>query len=346
MSLHKSLGATDIHIIYALSYATAAARTGAIGLLPADVGKVARQTDNETYWVLTDDSPVTWAELTGTASVPAHASTHLPAGADPLAVAAPVNVTKAAAAAGTAESLARSDHKHDVTTAAPVTVNTANAEGTASSLARSDHAHAHGAQTDGTLHAAAVAAGASGFLIGADKTKIDLIDVGSCRALVGLRDCVTSAAGIVDAATNNNMAALALRNQASDCELRWMLRPPRNWTSGDVTFRYWWSAIASGSAGQGVRWEFGFKFQTSGTDLGAYSTTATTQDVSAYVADQLTSFDFTLASASVSLAADLMAIRVARIPSNAEDNFTSDVYFHALELIYTGNRLGGIHGNV
>lgn len=58
---------------------------------------------------------------------------------------APVNVTKAAAAIGTSDEPARADHKHDVTTAAPIgTITpgvTANAEGAASSMARSDHTH-------------------------------------------------------------------------------------------------------------------------------------------------------------------------------------------------------------
>lgn len=40
-----------------------------------------------------------------------------------------------------------------------------------------DHVHAHGAQTDGTMHAAVIAAGASGFMTGTDKTKLDSITV-------------------------------------------------------------------------------------------------------------------------------------------------------------------------
>ena len=92
---------------------------------------------------------------------------------------APVNVTKAAAAIGTSGEPARADHKHDVTTAAVTTIGTANTEGTATSLARSDHVHDHGAQTVGTLHAAVVAAGTSGFMTGTDKTKLDGIQSGA-----------------------------------------------------------------------------------------------------------------------------------------------------------------------
>lgn len=54
------------------------------------------------------------------------------------------NVTKAAASAGVANTAARSDHKHNITTAAPgtIAVGDSAAEGSATSLARSDHTHA------------------------------------------------------------------------------------------------------------------------------------------------------------------------------------------------------------
>jgi hypothetical protein len=62
----------------------------------------------------------------------------------PTAGGAPANVTKAAAAAGVASTYSRSDHKHDITTAAPgafSVTGVAADEGTATTLARSDHAH-------------------------------------------------------------------------------------------------------------------------------------------------------------------------------------------------------------
>lgn len=59
-----------------------------------------------------------------------------------------------------------------LSTTAPASVGTANSVGTGSTAARSDHVHAHGAQTDGTLHAVATQS-AAGFLSVADKTKLD-----------------------------------------------------------------------------------------------------------------------------------------------------------------------------
>lgn len=64
------------------------------------------------------------------------------------APAAPADVDKSAAAAGASSNVARQDHKHDVSTAAPVTIGTANSEGVATSLGRSDHVHKHGSNSD------------------------------------------------------------------------------------------------------------------------------------------------------------------------------------------------------
>lgn len=60
---HKDL--TDIHIIHCFCYADQTEREAAVGFVPEDIGKVAKQTDNNTWWVLVDDDPTTWKEITG-----------------------------------------------------------------------------------------------------------------------------------------------------------------------------------------------------------------------------------------------------------------------------------------
>jgi len=75
--------------------------------------------------------------------VHAHASRHVPGGADPLPTAAAVTISALT-----------------------------NAEGIAGTFARSDHLHAHGAQTNPTLHAVATGV-ANGFMSAADKTFLD-----------------------------------------------------------------------------------------------------------------------------------------------------------------------------
>ena len=114
------------------------------------------------------------AAVLGSSLQPAHAD-HVHA----IATAAPVNVTKAAASAGVANTFAASDHKHDATTAAAIDLTDAvNAEGVATTLARSDHTHQHGARGGGTLHALATPS-VAGFLSPADKTKLDSFSIGA-----------------------------------------------------------------------------------------------------------------------------------------------------------------------
>jgi hypothetical protein len=72
----------------------------------------------------------------------------------------PVNVTKSAAAVGAGASAARYDHKHDISTAAPIitSIGDVTAEGVATTIARSDHVHgltAPGAPVNVTKAAAA-----------------------------------------------------------------------------------------------------------------------------------------------------------------------------------------------
>lgn len=105
--------------------------------------------------------------------VSAHAARHLPGGSDALSTGVPVDVTKSANAEGSATSLSRSDHKHNVSTGVAVEItDSTNAEGSATSLARSDHTHSHGSRGGGSQHAAATTS-VAGFMSAADKTKLD-----------------------------------------------------------------------------------------------------------------------------------------------------------------------------
>jgi hypothetical protein len=70
MSLHSS--ETTVHVVCNWSYADTAARTGATGLVAADVGKFCHQLDNHTVWMLINHSPVTWVSLSGL-----HATSHI-----------------------------------------------------------------------------------------------------------------------------------------------------------------------------------------------------------------------------------------------------------------------------
>lgn len=65
MSVHRDLTGVQIHVPYAWSYANETAREAATGFTASDVGKLSRQLDDNTLWMLTDDSPVTWTAAGG-----------------------------------------------------------------------------------------------------------------------------------------------------------------------------------------------------------------------------------------------------------------------------------------
>ena len=91
--------------------------------------------------------------------VSAHASRHLPNGADPLATAAANQIgANAVASVGIQNTLSRSDHTHSVATAAVVSQvpGQANTAGTSNNLARADHLHEIPTGTAITLSATSI----------------------------------------------------------------------------------------------------------------------------------------------------------------------------------------------
>lgn len=69
MTKHQDASLAFIHIPYNWSYANAAARTGATGFVSGDVGKFARQTDDNSLWMLTAITP-TWVQVGGASAPP------------------------------------------------------------------------------------------------------------------------------------------------------------------------------------------------------------------------------------------------------------------------------------
>lgn len=62
--LHKDLEIAELHRVCAYEYANASARTGATGFVSTDIGKFARQLDDNSVWMLTAVTP-TWKQIDG-----------------------------------------------------------------------------------------------------------------------------------------------------------------------------------------------------------------------------------------------------------------------------------------
>lgn len=83
MPAHKDL--TAIHRVHNWEYANASARTSATGFVSGDIGKFAKQLDDNSIWQLTAVTPV-WQRVDVGGAPAAHASTHEPAGSDQMTV--------------------------------------------------------------------------------------------------------------------------------------------------------------------------------------------------------------------------------------------------------------------
>jgi hypothetical protein len=144
-------------------------------------------------------------------------------------------VTKAANAAGSATTFARSDHKHDITTAAAVaaTVGQANAEGTSTSLARADHTHAHAAGTPVNVTKAANAAGSATTFARSDHKH----DITTAAAVaVGTANAEGSSTSLARADHTHQVTGLVIASEAQ----------------GDILYRNAsaWVRLAAGTANQ------------------------------------------------------------------------------------------------
>ena len=59
----KHSEASLVHVPYNWTYDDATEREAATGFIPADVGKLSRQLDDNSLWMLIDDSPETWIAI-------------------------------------------------------------------------------------------------------------------------------------------------------------------------------------------------------------------------------------------------------------------------------------------
>jgi hypothetical protein len=64
MAFHKDEVGSSLHVVHFKTYASAAARTGDATLVSADIGKIAKQTDTNRYYLLINNVGPVWSEIT------------------------------------------------------------------------------------------------------------------------------------------------------------------------------------------------------------------------------------------------------------------------------------------
>lgn len=129
-ALHSKQTTSDgIHTPISYVYSNSSTRTSASGFNNDDIGKFARQLDDNSIWMLVETTP-TWVTVGSSTSLE-------------LATTMPLILDVSTGSIGSGSTVARTDHKHSILTSIPVSasVGSINFEGLSSSFARSDHAH-------------------------------------------------------------------------------------------------------------------------------------------------------------------------------------------------------------
>lgn len=166
-AIHSEQTVSDgIHIAHALEFADAAARTSYFATA-ADVGKIARQLDTGKYYILEDDSPLTWGLLAPSGSSgEANTASNVGTGANIFKQKTVVDLEFRGISAASSKITAAVNGDNIDIDVAEANLNLANQSGT---LANDS---AHGTRGGGTQHAAATTS-VNGFMSAADKTKLD-----------------------------------------------------------------------------------------------------------------------------------------------------------------------------
>jgi hypothetical protein len=251
--------------------------------------------------------------------------------------AAPANVTKAAAAAGTSDSPARADHKHDITTAAPTTgIGGSNAEGSATSVARSDHNHALRTTTGPTdLAIGAIADGET--LVRSGATIIGAAaSGGSQMEKFDANLAIFPSSNPAQATSRNGHPLLAFDDTTAESVI-FIGSLSEDYDSGsDLLVRIDWVAATAiiGAVTWGVEVEAN---APAGTDLDAdsFDTQQTGNDTTSGTSGVIvrTTITLTNAEADAIAAGNAFRLRLQRLPADGSDDLVGDAQVRAVSLV-------------
>jgi hypothetical protein len=150
--------------------------------------------------------------------------------------------------------------------------------------------------------------------------------------------------GATSASSNNDFAAIRF-DAGADGWNRINRKPPGNYTSGDLKFRFYYSWPSAVGNNKETKWRLQYAFRDSTDALGTWDGNDTQVfDVSSEAADTLHYKELTLPSSAFDIDADLMFLKITRLGADAEDDCPENAYVHQQELIYTGRLLAGQAG--
>lgn len=168
--------------------------------------------------------------------------------------------------------------------------------------------------------------------------------VGTCR--IGFPVDGGIIGGNAAVSSNNGIASVTFA-ATGESRNRWNIRPPQNYTSGNLVFRCY--ASVSGTPGStGMRLGLKWHMLSDGDPLPSGSVydndSVSTVDVSGESSDTLFYVDVTIGSGTFDKTDDMLALYFYRDGDHAEDDCTLLLHTHICELRYTGYKVAGQAG--
>lgn len=144
--------------------------------------------------------------------------------------------------------------------------------------------------------------------------------------------------------SNNGVQSITF-DDIGESRARWNTKPPKNYTSGDLTLRM--RCTVAGSPGSnsmrlGLNWECYASADTLSSSLS--NNEENTVSLSGVSNDELFDVDFTIGSGTFNKADDVLALHLYRDGDHAGDTTTLTLHIHLIELRYTGWAFAGQSG--
>lgn len=170
----------------------------------------------------------------------------------------------------------------------------------------------------------------------------EVLGIGTCRAVHSPSNGFIG--GNAAASSNNDRMSVTF-DVAGESRIRWTMKPPANYVSGDLVFRLLCS-ISGNPGKKGIRLELHWDCDEVGS---AFSSSLTYSSVQTFDTDPVSSdtpfsIDFSILSSQYDNSKDIMAFKVLRDGDHSEDDCNYSLHIHSMELRYSGYLLAGQAG--
>lgn len=168
-----------------------------------------------------------------------------------------------------------------------------------------------------------------------------LVEKTTCRAFYPAS--AAQRTGTAEAYSNNSRQCIRLL-ATSTGGFRINLPVPRNYASGDLTFRLLYTVTANQASNRAIAYDFSWRGDAIGTTFETMHNEVDTHDTSSQIGDRPYALDLSLASANFDVDDDQLSFVFERVGGDSGDTCTTSFCVHGFELRYTGWAFAGQAG--